>query len=250
MKIAFITGANRGLGRQAAIQLARKNINIVFTYRSNQQEAMELVKELKNLNVKAKALQLDMKQYASYPTFIESLQSSLREDFASDKIDYFLNNAGHALYSSIEDTSEEAFDDIIDVHFKGIFFLTQKLLPLLNDGASILNVSSGLARFSYPGYAVYASTKTAVETLTKYLAVELADRKIRVNCIAPGAIATDFGGGQVRDTKALNDTIASNTALGRVGLPEDIGPIMAEILAGNLNWVNGQRIEASGGIHL
>ncbi|MEC9284280.1 MAG: SDR family oxidoreductase [Bdellovibrionota bacterium] len=250
MKIAFITGANRGLGRQAAIELAKKNINILFSYRSNEEEAMKLVEELKILGVKSTALQLEMKNHSSYSGFIEQLTKLLNEDYETDRIDYVLNNAGQALYSPIQDTSEEDFDEIIDVHFKGVFFLTQKLLPLLNDGASILNVSSGLARFSYPGSAVYASTKTAIETLSRYLAVELAPRKIRVNCIAPGAIATDFGGGKVRDTKTLNDTIAANTALGRVGLAEDIGPIMAEILAGNLNWVNGQRIESSGGIHL
>lgn len=249
MKIALITGGSRGLGKAAAINLANKGINIILTYNQNLEAAKKTVDELQDLGVSAYTLQLDTGDTKSFPPFVQALKELLQKEFQGNNIDYLLNNAGVGQYSSFLETKEEDFDRLVNIHLKGVYFLTQKILPLINDGGRILNVSSGLARFSYPGYSAYGPIKGAIEVLSRYLAVELGPRKISVNCIAPGAIETDFGNGLVRDNKELNDHIASNTPLGRVGLPNDIGAIMAELLDGNLGWVNGQRIEASGGIH-
>lgn len=246
MKVALVTGGSRGLGKNAVKALIQKNIGVIFTYNANLEEAE---KTLKEIGGKGHFLKLDTSDVRSFDAFYSDLQALLLENFQRPDFDFLLNNAGIGKYSSIINTKEEDFDDLMNIHFRGVFFLTQKLLPLIKDGGRILNVSSGLTRFSYPGYATYAAMKGAIEVFTKYLALELGDRKIAVNCIAPGAIETDFGGGQVKNNKVLNQKIADQTPLGRVGQPEDIGPMMAELLSGNLGWVNGQRIEASGGIH-
>ncbi len=250
MKIAIVTGGSRGLGRNAAIKLAHKGTDVILTYRSKKDEADKVVKEIEALGRKAHAIQLDTGVIKSFDQFVTDVQSVLKEKFQTNKFDYLLNNAGHGIYVPIAEFTEEQFDDLTNVHFKGVFFLTQKLLPVMNDGGRILNVSSGLARFSFPGSSVYGSLKSAIDTLTRYMALELAPRKISVNSIAPGAIETDFGGGRVRDNKDYNDMVAGQTALGRVGLPDDIGDVMAELLAGKTTWINGQRIEASGGFRL
>ncbi|MES2526531.1 MAG: SDR family oxidoreductase [Bdellovibrionota bacterium] len=250
MRIAIITGGSRGLGKSAALKLAAKGTDVILTYNSKKDEADKVVKEIEAMGRKAHALQLDVSNIKSFDAFSDSVKSVLKSKWNTDRFDALLNNAGIGMYGPIMETSEKMFDDLMTIHFKSVFFLTQKLLPSMRDGGRILNVSSGLARFSYPGYAAYASMKGAVEVMSRYMAVELGPRKIAVNVIAPGAIETDFGGGRVRADKDLNAAIASQTALGRVGLPDDIGDVMASLLSEEMGWVNGQRIEAAGGIHL
>ncbi|ESQ81908.1 3-oxoacyl-ACP reductase [Asticcacaulis sp. AC466] len=249
MKIALITGGSRGLGRNMAHHLAAKGIDIVFTYRSRQDEADSLVEELKQMGRKAVALPLDTGVSSGFDAFAGQVRDALRANWGQDRFDFLINNAGTALYAPFAETTEAQFDDVTNIHLKGVFFLTQKLLPLMKDGGAILNLSSGLARFSYPGSSAYGAMKGAIDVLSRYLAVELGPRRIRVNSIAPGAIATDFGGGRVRDDAELNAAIASRTPLGRVGLPDDIGGIVSVLLSDEAGWLNGQRIEVSGGIH-
>jgi NAD(P)-dependent dehydrogenase (short-subunit alcohol dehydrogenase family) len=248
--IALITGGSRGLGRAAALALAARGVDIVFTYRGNRAEAARVVADLEARGRKAAALQLDLTRPQDIPAFVESLREKLATHFGRDRIRYLLNNAGTGANAPIAATTEAQFDEMMNAHLKGPFFLTQALLPLLEDGGRILNVSSGLTRFAMAGYAAYASMKAAIETFTRYLAVELGPRRIGVNVIAPGAIATDFGGGAVRDNAELNRAVASNTALGRVGQADDIGSVMAVLLSEQTYWINGQRVEASGGVML
>ena len=246
-KIALITGASRGLGRAMALALAHKGAAVIGTYHSNKAEAEATAAILAEAGAKAVMLQLDTADSKSFAAFAGRLRSALQENFGRDNLDYLVNNAGIGIHAAFAETSEETFDRLMNIHFKGVFFLTQTLLPLIADGGRILNVSSGLARFSLPGYAAYAAMKGAVEVLTRYLAKELGPRRIAVNTLAPGAIETDFGGGAVRDNKALNGFVASVTAMGRAGLPNDIGGAAAAIL-GDAGWITGQRIEVSGGM--
>lgn len=249
-KIALVTGGSRGLGKNMALSLAQKGLDVVLTYHSKKAEAEDVVAEIEKLGQKAVALQLNVAEVSSFDSFFQNVKTALQNTFGTDKIDFLINNAGVGVYESFTKTTEAQFDDMVNIHFKGAFFLTQKALDVLNDGGGIVNISSGLARFSYAGYAAYASMKGAIETLTKYQAQELGARKIRVNIVAPGAIETDFGGGAVRDNEQLNQQIASMTALGRVGLPDDIGTVVAFLCTDDSKWVNGQRIEVAGGIHL
>lgn len=248
--LVLITGGSRGLGRSAALTLADHGHDVIVTYLRNADEAKAVVAEIAAKGRKAAALQLDTGNVAGFAEFVAALQPVLAREFGRDSFDALVNNAGIGIHKSFVETDEESFDTLMNIHFKGVFFLTQKLLPLIADGGRILNVSSGLARFSLPGMAAYASMKGAIEVLTRYLAAELGPRRISVNAIAPGAIETDFGGGRVRDDAATNAQIAGNTALGRVGLPEDIGGAMAMLLSPDSRWINGQRIEVSGGIFL
>lgn len=249
-KIAFITGGSRGLGRSAVQHLARKGVDIVLTYHSKQDEAETVVAELRQMGRVAVAMQLDVSNAASFEGFSQSLHQVLQDNWGRQQFDYLLNNAGTGIHASFADTSEAQFDQLMNLHFKGVFFLTQRLLPLLADGGRIVNVSSGLARFSLPGYSAYAAMKGAIEVLSRYQAKELGARGISVNVLAPGAIETDFGHGAVRDNAQLNQFVAQQTALGRAGLPDDIGGVAAALLAGDTGWINGQRIEASGGMFL
>nr|WP_297357197.1 SDR family oxidoreductase [uncultured Caldimonas sp.] len=249
-KIALVTGGSRGLGRSAALHLADRGMDVILTFRQGESDALSTVEELRARNARAVALQLDLGDSSTFGAFAESVQRALRTHWQRDKLDALVNNAGSGMHAGFAETTEAQFDEMMRVHLKGTFFLTQALLPLIADGGRILNVSSGLARFSLPGYAAYAVMKGGIEVLTRYLALELGPRRITVNTIAPGAIATDFGGGAVRDNAQLSGLIASQTALGRVGQPDDIGGAMAALLSNELGWVNGQRIEASGGIHL
>ena len=233
-KIALITGANRGLGRNTALSIARRGGDIIIAYRKNADEAEAVAAEIQALGRKAIALQLDMAQKATFPAF-------------ADTFDHLINNAGHGEFAGIAETTEDQFDGLFDVHVKGVFFLIQTLLPLLADGGRIINFSSGLTRVSYPGFSAYAAAKAAVEMLSVYLARELGSRGITVNTIAPGAIETDFGGGLVRDNADVNAQFAAMTALGRVGVPDDIGPMVASLLGDGNRWVTAQRIEVSGG---
>jgi len=246
-KIVLVTGGSRGLGKNMAIALAKKGLDVILTYNSKKDEAFEVVKEIENHGQKAAALQLNVSDSKTFESFISEVNAILKTTFKTDKINYLVNNAGIGIYNSFAETTEEQFDTLVDIQFKGTFFMTQKTLPILADGGGIVNISTGLARFSLPGYAAYASMKGAIETLTKYLAAELGSRGIRSNVVAPGAIETDFGGGVVRDNAALNQHIASQTALGRVGLPDDIGSVVAFLCTDDAKWVNAQRIEVSGG---
>jgi len=249
-KIALVTGGSRGLGKNMALSLAQKGNNVIITYQSQKEEAEKVIEEIQQLGQQAVALQLDVANSKTFDSFIESLKSALSETFKADKIDFLINNAGIGTHASFAETTEEQLDTLYSIHFKGAFLLTQKALSILANGGGIINISTGLARFSFPGYAAYASMKGAIETLTKYQAKELGQRGIRVNVVAPGAIETDFGGGTVRDNAQVNAHIASQTALGRVGLPDDIGGVIAFLCSEEARWVNAQRIEISGGMML
>lgn len=249
-KIVLLTGGSRGLGKESALQLAKSGFDVIITFQTSKESAESVVNEIKALGRKSSSLQLDLEKVGSFDGFVSNLKEILEKDFGTTKIDALVNNAGTGHYASIVETTEEAFDAMSSIHLKAPFFLTQKLLPLINEGGSIVNTSSGLARFSYPNYAAYAIMKAGIDSLTRYQALEFGSRKIRVNSIAPGAIETDFGGGAVRDNKALNDIIAGNTALGRVGLPDDIGSVVVFLCSDESKWINAQRIEVSGGIHI
>jgi NAD(P)-dependent dehydrogenase (short-subunit alcohol dehydrogenase family) len=246
-KTALITGGSRGLGRNMALAIAKKGIDVVITYHSNKSEAEKVVEEIRALGQKAYAFQLDTRNLRQFGEFVTQLTGELQTQNDSPNIDFLVNNAGTGLYALASDTTEEQLDEIFNIHYKGVFFLTQKLLAYLNDGGGIINISSGLTRIIMPGSSVYGSIKGAVEIYTRYLAKELGGRKIRANVVAPGAIETDFGGGRTRDNKEINARIASLTALGRVGLPDDIGGVVAFLCTEDAYWINGQRIEASGG---
>lgn len=246
-KIALVTGANRGLGRNTALSIARHGGDVIVAYRGNTAQAGEVVAEIEAHGRKAVALQLDVSKVASFPAFAGTLRDSLRQVWGRDSFDHLVNNAGHGEFAPVSETTEAQFDGLFDVHVKGVFFLVQALLPLIADGGRIVNFSTGLTRFSYAGFAAYAAAKGAVETLTRYMAQELGPRGITVNTVAPGAIETDFGGGAVRDNPDLNAKFAGLTALGRVGVPDDIGPMVASLLSEDNRWVTAQRIEVSGG---
>ena len=249
-KIALITGGSRGLGKDMALSLAQKGIDVIITYNSKKEEALAVVAEIEKGGRKAAALQLNTGEVKSFDEFFKSLTGVLTETFGTDRFDFLINNAGIGIHASFAETKEEDFDTLMNIHFKGVFFLTQKALPYLNDGGRIINLSSGLARFSNPGYAAYAAMKGAIETLSRYMAKELGSRGIAVNVVAPGAVETDFGGGMVRDNKQVNDMIAGVTALGRVGKPDDIGGVVAFLCTDDAKWINAQRIEVSGGMNV
>lgn len=248
--IALITGGSRGLGRNAALHLARQGTGVIITYLSRGEEAAAAVAEIEALGGKAVALQLDTGDTAQFAAFANRLSDALKKTWGRGTFDFLVNNAGMGIHAGFAETTEEQFDRLVNVHLKGVFFLTQRLLPLIADGGRILNVSTGLARFSLPGYAAYGTMKGAIEVLTRYLARELGPRGIAVNVIAPGAIETDFGGGAVRDNPDANAFVASVTAMGRAGLPDDIGGAIASILLGDNRWMTAQRIEVSGGMYL
>jgi NAD(P)-dependent dehydrogenase (short-subunit alcohol dehydrogenase family) len=248
--IALVTGGSRGLGKNTALALAARGVDVVLTYRENANEAQQVVAAIEALGRRAVALRLDVGDSRSFAAFAALVRESLAAVWQRERFDHLVNNAGIGIHASFAETTEAQFDTLMNIHLKGTFFLTQALLPLLNDGGRIVNVSSGLARFSLPGYAAYAAMKGGVEVLTRYLAKELGPRGIAVNVVAPGAIETDFGGGAVRDNAQLNAFIASQTALGRAGVPDDIGGAIAALLGADNRWVTGQRIEVSGGMFL
>lgn len=245
--IALITGGSRGLGRNTALHLARKGVDVILTWRGNRAEAESAMAEIEVLGRRAAILQLDTGDIASFAGFAEAVKSVLAEGWQRDRIDFLVNNAGHGVYKPFAEITETEFDGLMNVHFKGVFFLTQTLLPLIRDGGHVVNVSSGLTRITLPGFSAYAAMKGAIEALTRYQARELGERGIRVNVVAPGAIETDFGGGMVRDNAQMNAQIASVTALGRVGQPDDIGGAISSLLTGDFGWLTAQRIEVSGG---
>lgn len=248
-KIAIITGGNRGLGRNTVLNLAKRGVDSIFTYRTNREEAEAVVELVGEAGRRAVALQLDTSNVGAFDPFVEQVRQALA-GLGAERFDYLVNNAGMGLHKSFDETTEAELDALYSVHFKGVFFLTQKLLPLINDGGRIVNISSGLARFALPGSSAYASMKGAIEVLTRYLAKELGVRGITVNTVAPGAIATDFSGGIVRDNAEMNRRVADMTALSRAGEPDDIGPMIAALLSDDNRWVNAQRIEVSGGMNV
>jgi NAD(P)-dependent dehydrogenase (short-subunit alcohol dehydrogenase family) len=247
MTIALITGGSRGLGKSMALNLANAGTDVIITYHSQKAEADKVVSEIKGKGRKAVALQLDVSKSETFDAFTATIKTTLKDTWGRDHFDYLVNNAGMGIYAPIANTTPDQFDQLMNVHLKAPFFLTQKLASVMNDGGRIINISSGLARFSMGGYAAYAMMKGGIEVFTRYLAQELGPRRITVNTIAPGAIETDFGGGVVRDNADLNKMISSQIALGRVGLPDDIGGAVAAFLTDKTGWINGQRIEVAGG---
>ena len=248
--IALITGASRGLGKHSALALAAKGVDLIITYRSQADEAASVVTQARALGVKAHALALDVGDSASFTAFADEVRQLLQREWQRERFNFLVNNAGVGIHADFEQTTEQQFDTLLNIHLKGTFFLTQQLLPLIMDGGRIVNLSTGLTRFALPGYAAYAAMKGGIEVLSRYLALELGPRGIAVNVVAPGAIETDFGGGLVRDNKAVNERIASQTALGRVGQPDDVGGVIAALLSDDNRWLNAQRIEVSGGIFI
>jgi NAD(P)-dependent dehydrogenase (short-subunit alcohol dehydrogenase family) len=250
MTIAIITGGSRGLGKAMAMASATKGHDVILTYNSRQEEAEAVVAEIEKGGRKAVALRLDVSDSKSFVAFRDAVKETLKQVWQRDDFDFLINNAGIGIHAPFTETTEEQFDQLVNVQFKGPFFLTQTLLPLMVNGGRIINISSGLARFSGPGYSVYGAVKGAIEVLTRYMAAELGSRGITVNTVAPGPTATDFAGGAIRDNAAYNQLLASRTALGRVGQPEDISGVVAALLEKDTGWINGQRIEVSGGINL
>ena len=248
--IALITGGSRGLGRNTALHLARRGVDVIVTYRSRADEAQAAVAEIEAAGGRGAALELDAGAVATFPAFVEALKKTLKDTWQRDRFDYLVNNAGTGLSKPFAQTTEQEFDTLMNAHLKGVYFLTQALLPLINDGGRIINISSGLARFTVPGSSAYAMMKGGIEVFTRYLAKELGARGITANTVAPGAIATDFNGGHVRDNAEVNRMVAGVTALGRAGVADDIGPMIASLLSDDNRWVNAQRIEVSGGMNL
>jgi NAD(P)-dependent dehydrogenase (short-subunit alcohol dehydrogenase family) len=248
-KIAIVTGGSRGLGRNTVLNLAKRGVDTIFSYHTNRVEADVVAAQAAEVGRRAIALQLDTGRVTSFDAFVQRVRETLAE-LGSERFDYLVNNAGTSHHNAFDQTTEAELDALYDVHFKGVFFLTQKLLPHINDGGRIVNISSGLTRVAIPGSGSYAAMKGAIEVLTRYLAKELGPRGIAVNTVAPGAIATDFSGGMVRDNPEINKRVAEMTALGRVGQPDDIGPMIASLLSEDNRWINAQRIEVSGGMSI
>ena len=249
-KIALVTGGSRGLGKEMALRIAEKGLDIIITYNSKKEEAESVVSEIEKTGRRAFAVQLDVSDSKNFDSFFIQLKSTLKDTFGVEKFDYLVNNAGIGINAPIAEMSETDFDTLVNIQFKAPFFITQKSLELMNNGGGIVNISSGLTRFSMPGYGAYGALKGAIEVLTRYEAQEFGQRGINVNVVAPGAIETDFGGGIVRDNAQINQHIAGNTALGRVGLPSDIGGVVAFLCTDDAKWINAQRIEVSGGVNL
>ena len=250
VQIAVVTGGSRGLGRSDVLALAKRGIHSVFTYNSNEASAKKVVEEVKAAGADAATLPLDVSKPETLDAFVAKLKETLQAKWGIDKFDFLVNNAGVGSNATVESYTAEELDTLYTIHIKSVFLLTQKVLPLIKDGGRILNVSTGLTRFVIKGFIAYASIKAALEVYTKYLAVELGPRNIRVNVIAPGAINTDFGGGAVRDVPEINKYMADTTALGRPGEPDEIGDAVAVLLAPETRWISGARIEVSGGQQL
>jgi len=249
-KIALITGGSRGLGKNMALRLAQNGTDVILTYRTGKEEAEAVVKEIESSGRKAAALQLDMAQLTSLDAFVEQVRTALQTTWNADAIHYLINNAGMGATVPFEQVTEAVFDEFLNVHYKGVYFLTQKLVPHLAEGGGIVNISSGTTRFANPGYSVYASMKGAIEVLTKYLAKELGPKGIRVNVLAPGPIETDFNNAGIRSNPKMKERLASLSPLGRVGTAEDIGGVVAFLCSDEARWINGQRLEVSGGINV
>lgn len=249
-KTVLVTGGNRGLGKSMAFKLSQKGLNVIITYHSNKEEALQVVAEIQKTGSRASALYLNIGDLQSFNAFFEQVVALMKTAYNTERFDYLVNNAGIGMNVLFKDTTEDQFDELMNIQFKGVYFFTQKALNYLNDSGSIINISSRLAQASMPGYSAYASMKGAIETLTRYQAKELSARGIRVNAVAPGPIATDFTGGIIRDNAQYNANVKAATALGRVGEPDDIGGVIAFLCMEDARWITGQRIEVSGGMNL
>lgn len=250
-KIALITGASRGLGKDMALSFAKKGVDVILTYHTKKEEAENVVSDIAAMGQKSFALQYDVSDLKSYDGFIQQVLSALKSNWGVEKFDYLINNAGIGATIPFAQVTEEVFDNFSNIHFKGVYFLTQKLLPHLNDNGSIVNISSGTTRFANPGYSLYASLKGAVEVFTRYLAKEVGARGIRANVVAPGPVETDFNNAIIRNAPPeRRNMMMGMTALGRLGQPDDIGSVVAFICSDDAKWITGQRIEVSGGINL
>lgn len=248
-KIALVTGGSRGLGKEMALSLARKGIDVIITYRTNEEEASNVAASIQQLGRKTAVLHLDMSRLQDLDQFINTLKGTLQTVWQSNSFDFLINNAGMGATVPFEKVTEDLFDEFMNVHFKGVYFLTQKCIPFLNQGGRIINISSGTTRFSNPGYSVYASMKGAIEVFTRYLAKELGTKGIAANVVAPGPIETDFNNAAIRNNPNMKGMLSSLTPLGRVGTSEDIGGVVAFLCSEEGRWINGQRIEVSGGIN-
>jgi NAD(P)-dependent dehydrogenase (short-subunit alcohol dehydrogenase family) len=246
-KIALVTGGSRGLGKNMALAFAKKGIGVVLTYHSNQTEAAATVAAIEALGQRAVALQLNTAEVAGFADFYARATAALQATFGTTRFDFLINNAGTSLNAAIAETSEAQFDEMLNIHLRGVYFLTQQALPLLNDGGRIINITSAVTRSSFHGVSAYAIMKGAVEVFTRYLALELGPRRITANAVAPGAV---FGGGTMPDTPDMRAFVAQATALGRVAEPSDIGGVVAFLCTDEAGWVNGQRIELTGGMGL
>ncbi|MEI9809142.1 MAG: SDR family oxidoreductase [Bacteroidota bacterium] len=249
-KIAIVTGGSRGLGKDMAISIAKKGIDVMLTYRANETEAGNTVAEIEKLGQKAASLHLDMSDFSSLDSFVKQVSTVLQSKWNTNSFDFLINNAGMGATVPFEQVTEELFTDFLNVHFKGVYFLTQKFVPVINPGGRIINISTGTTRFSNPGYSVYASMKGAVEVFTKYLAKELGAKGISANIVAPGPIETDFNSGAIRGNAEMKSRLSSLSPLGRVGNADDIGSVVAFLCTDDAKWINGQRIEVSGGINV
>jgi len=249
-KIALITGGSRGLGKDMAINIAKKGIDVILTYRSKEAEALEVVKEIESIGQKAIALHLDMSLFSSLDNFVGIVKETLQVKWNTASFDFLINNAGMGATVPFMEVTEELFTDFLNVHFKGIYFLTQKCVPIINSGGRIINISTGTTRFSNPGYSVYASMKGAIEVFTKYLAKELGVKGIGANVVAPGPVETDFNNAFIRSNPHVKTMMGTLSPLGRVGAAEDVGGVVAFLCTDDAKWVNGQRIEVSGGINI
>ncbi len=249
-KIAIVTGGSRGLGKDMALSLAKKNLDVIVTYNTNEAMAQETVAAIKELGGNATALLLNMSDFNSLDVFVEAVKGTLKNNFNTTHFDYLINNAGMGKTVPFAEVTETIFDEFMNVHYKGVYFLTQKLLPILNEGGGIVNISSGTTRFANPGYSVYASMKGAIEILTKYFAKELGAKGIRANVVAPGPIETDFNSAMIRNNPQFKTMLSSLSPLGRVGNADDIGSVVAFLCTEDAKWINGQRIEVSGGINV
>lgn len=249
-KIALVTGGSRGLGKDMALSLAKKGIDVILTYQASKDKAEEVVKDIRTMGQQAIALPFDISDFKSIDAFVEHVKSALKKEWNTDRLDYIINNAGVGSTMLIAEVTEESFDRLMNIHFKGVYFLTQKLIPFLNDGGAIVNISSGTTRFCVHGYSVYSSLKSAVETFTKYLAKELGSRGIRANVVAPGATETDFNQAAIRNNPQMKAYLTTQTPLGRVGQADDIGSVVAFLCTEDAKWINGQKIEVTGGINL
>lgn len=249
-KIALVTGGSRGLGKDMALSLADKGIDVILTYHTQKEAAEEVVSEIEAKGQKAFALRLNMADVSALDAFMTDVQAALQTHWQTNKFDFLINNAGIGATLPMLQVTEAAFDNLMNIHFKGVYFLTQKSLPHLNDNGGIIFISSGTTRFCVFGYSVYASLKSAIEVLTKYVAKEFGARGIRANVVAPGAIETDFNNAAIRNNPQMKTMLAAQTALGRVGQADDIGSVVAFLCTDDAKWINGQKIDVNGGAFL
>lgn len=250
MKIAIVTGGSNGIGKSTALILGKRGIGVILTYRSDKKGAEEVVREIEGEGGKAVALHLDLGQKSSFASFTESVKKVLEKVWNRKTFDYLVNNGGVGGGMPFAEMSEEYFDQILNTNFKGPFFLTQNLIEILEDGGRIVNTSSSSSKGSFPGFSAYGASKAAFTSWTRYLAKELSPRRIRVNSVSPGPVHTNLGGGAFDKHPEFIQPLADQTALGRIGAPQDIAHVIVQLLSDDLGWITAQDIEVSGGFLL